>query len=481
MVDVAQINPPSGGELQPDPGAAWYREQQPDRVFDQASQFWKERVGAIRLRCPDPRWGECLRAMVQHATLFLNENAPDVAVINYNVYNRDGMYIANMLQKAGLLELSGRCLEYFLSNPFNGRAYPEADNPGQILWSLNMQWQFGRDWVWLKKIYPDATKIAELIAYCRTTPEPHWVNSHSLLFGDALPPDKRIELKPGRCDGFHPEYTDAFDVAGLRAAANLAAAAGDDTSQQKWTKLAEQLMDAYNKKYGSALRAKEYGNYSVLWPCALYPYSAGAGWEAFKDVGAQKPASWRYFPLATAHQGLLAGNREAGWQTLQWHLELPLMNGWYVLDEFSKGPGSPSGSWQKVRTKWPSDPEFPGRNHSVAMPHGWAIAEVWLLMRDCLIFEDKNRLVALAGVPPTWFENQDGFEVSGLRTPFGEFGLRYKFEAPGGQLELTGTAAPPDGFVLRLPDQYAAQGIAHFGRNDFVVPSGTKLVKLHVR
>jgi hypothetical protein len=46
--------------------------------------------------------------------------------------------------------------------------------------------------------------------------------------------DKRQVLRPGSCDGHHPEYTEAFDIAGLRAAALLARAAGKDDDAAAW-------------------------------------------------------------------------------------------------------------------------------------------------------------------------------------------------------------------------------------------------------
>ncbi len=480
MVDNASLNPASGGELQPDPGLSWYQSLNPDRLLDEAVEYWRLLAGRIRVATPDPRWGECITAILSHAALCMNEGAPDVAVINYNVFNRDGMYLANILQKSGVFDLSRKACDYFLSHPFNGRAYPEADNPGQILWTLAAQWQYARDREWLGAVYPAARQIAAMITYYRTTPSPHWVSPTSLEFGDALPRDKRVELKPGRCDGFHPEYTEAFDIAGLRAAALLASALNNEADLRRWQTLADQLMSVYDEKYGPDLRAHQYANYCVLWPCALYPYDRGRAWQQFKSVGAQQPGDWRYFPLATAHQGLLAGNREVGYRTLEAHLNHPQMQGWYAFDEYEKGPGSASGLWPKVRTRWPNDSQKPGENRSVAMPHGWAIAEMWLLMRDALVYERGNQLVLLAGIAPEWFRHRAGLELSGFQTHFGQLELKYRVEGNRGMLEIAGAAAPPDGFVLRLPEGIHAEGIASKLTNDYVLPRGTRSATLRL-
>ena len=129
----------------------------------------------------------------------------------------------------------------------------------------------------------------------------------------------------------------------------LAEAVSKAEDAAAWRALSESLMTGYDRQYGANLRAKEYGNYSVLWPCRLYPLGHGRGHEQFRGIGGQRPGNWRYFPLTTAHQGLLAGNREAGHATLEAHLAHPQMQGWYAFDEREGGVGSASGMWRQAR------------------------------------------------------------------------------------------------------------------------------------
>jgi hypothetical protein len=447
MVDTAQLNPKEGGILQPDPGPAFFRGLRVEAIFQMANAYWSRFFDGGGIQMPDPRWSESMNAILGHAAICMNEGAPDVAVVNYNVFNRDGMYIANIMQKGGRAALSEQILNYFVSQPFNGRAYPEADNPGQILCAIHQHWLLTRDKGWLQRIYPSVCQIAAMIRYYRTTPGPHWVSVKSLELGEALPPQERQELKPGRCDGFHPEYTEAFDIAGLRGAVELAEALGSKEEVEQWSKLAGELFATYDEKFGDKLQ-HEYGSYSVLWPCHLYPTDHGKACDQFRNVGAQQPESWRYFPLATAHQGLLAGNREAGYRTLEIHLAHEQMRGWYAFDE---GGGSGSGGWYRTRTTWPHNKEKPGQNESVAMPHGWAIAEFWLLMRDSIVFEDGQRLVLLGGVSPAWFRAPEGMRVNRLVTYFGSLDMAYHPAPDGAELMLSGSAAPPAGYLLRLP------------------------------
>jgi hypothetical protein len=437
--DLAQPNPGTGGVLQPDPGLSYYRQLEVGRLFAEARDYWQNLVGRVELRLPDPRWSEAFAAITGHAAVAMNEGAPDVAVVNYNVFDRDGVYVANILQKAGRADLAAQAIDYFLAHPFNGRSYPEADNPGQILWIMGEHWRFTHDRARLERVYPAAQKLAAMIRYYRTTEGPYWVQMDALAFGDEVPVEKRRELKPGRCDGHNPAYTEAFDLAGIRAAASLARALDKNEEAGRYETFATELFSHYDRAYGSKL-PDQYGSYCVLWPCRLYPLETGKAYQQFRALGPQKPQSWRYFPLARAHQSLLAGNREAGWRTLELHLDQPQMRCWYAFDEGGK---SGSGGWGHLRTTW---------NGSVAMPHGWAIAEVHLLLRDCLAYEDDGRLVLFAGVPPSWFRERQGIGIRNLPTHFGDLGVSWETANGGATLRLEGKAQPPNGFVLSLPE-----------------------------
>jgi hypothetical protein len=362
--------------------------------------------------------------------------------------------------------LAAQAIDYFLAHPFNGRSYPEADNPGQVLWIMGEHWRFTRDRAWLERVYPAAQKLAAMIRYYRTTPGPHWVQMDALAFGQDVPTAKRRELTPGRCDGHNPAYTEAFDLAGVRAAVLLARALNKKEDAAQYETLAGELLERYGRTYGAKL-PDGYGSYCVLWPCRLYPFDEGRAHEQFQGLGPQKPESWRYFPLARAHQSLLAGNRAAGYRTLAWHLDQPQMRGWYAFDEGGK---SGSGGWGHLRTKW---------NGSVAMPHGWAIAEVCLLLRDCLAYEDNGRLVLFAGVPPTWFTQPAGMSLQNLPTHFGHLEVSWQRTADGAILRLDGDAAPPEGFVLSVPESLrpsvsVAGRTIESTRRGLVLPADTK-------
>jgi hypothetical protein len=154
------------------------------------------------------------------------------------------------------------------------------------------------------------------------------------------------------------------------------------------------------------------------------------------------------------------------------------MRGWYAFDE---GGGSSSGGWHRLLTNWTRSVDKPGANRSVAMPHGWAISELWLLMRDCLLFEDDSeRVVLLAGIPSDWFRHPDGMEVKGLKTHFGSCDFNWIPRENGALLKLSGTAKPSNGFILRLPHSLNAS-VTVRGESLAVASSGDCLLPNHTR
>ncbi len=121
------------------------------------------------------------------------------------------------------------------------------------------------------------------------------------------------------------------------------------------------------------------------------------------------------------------------------------------------------------------------------MPHGWAIAEIWLLMRDCLAYEQDDQFVLLAGVSPNWFEDHQGIIVKNLPTCFGKLDLRWKKTAEGAILELGNHVQPPGGFVLPLPSSLnirpfiAGTPAKTDATGSYLLPRGTDTVHLELR
>jgi len=93
---------------------------------------------------------------------------------------------------------------------------------------------------------------------------------------------------------------------------------------------------------------------------------------------------------------------------------------------------------------------------------------MWLLLRDCLVFEDGERLVLLAGIDPAWFRDERGIAVENLPTHFGACSFTYTAKGQAGILRLTGDAKPPGGVILRGP------------KGDVVIPPGAREARIEL-
>jgi hypothetical protein len=150
------------------------------------------------------------------------------------------------------------------------------------------------------------------------------------------------------------------------------------------------------------------------------------------------------------------------------------MRGWYLMDE---GGDSGEGAWKYVKTSW---------KPKVAMPHGWAVAEFVLLLRDSLVLEDGDRLRLLSGVPPEWFTHPQGMVIENLPTHFGKCSLVYQPAGKLALLTLSSEASPPGGFLLSLPSSFQAKvtiGGSQVSRSqdgEWLIPAGTKQAQIEL-
>lgn len=455
--DTATLHPNSSGDPQPDPGIDYYKNLQSDKLFATADSFWNA-WSKPTISVPDSTWSEAFHAINAHLLMCVNDWAPDVSAVNYNTYNRDGFYMLYTMLNAGNFTFAGDMIEkYFMKHPFSGRPFPEADNPGQILWCSTLQWLYSRDKSWLQRVYPDIQKVINLIEYHRTTPTPHYVDMNSLNFGNDVPTSIRKVLSPGSCDGYNPAYTCAFDLAGMRGAKLLTSEMGNKDDSAKVSQLVKLFETEYTYSRGSG-----YYGYAVLWPCRVFNLDTSKQASEYKNLQAQTCSKWRYFGLATAHQGLYAGSRIAGYGTLQNHLTMDQMKNWYLFDE---GPYSGIGSWDRINTLWTKDR---------AMPHGWAVAELVLLLRDCIAFENEKRVVLLGGVPPTWFTSGNKpISIDNLPTWYGSLSFTYAPMAGKATLKLGSTCTPPEGFILRLPSTMSDAKVTANGQTVVKAPTST--------
>lgn len=212
-------------------------------------------------------------------------------------------------------------------------------------------------------------------------------------------------------------------------------------------------------------------------------------WGHFVEGGFRHDSAWNaygpYLTLQLAHAFLFLGDLERMDGLLTWTAGA-------AFPTVSREAGPAPGSWQAALGAWneqhcyPVATDFawiPDRHWYMGdMPHGWACAELILLLRDILFFEaDEDadpHILLLPGLRPSWLPPGETLRVQRARTCFGgtldlqarhqgasrtieldlsgpRADVRYEFHCRFGSgvaaAVADGQAAPIDGQIVRLP------------------------------
>jgi hypothetical protein len=359
-------------------------------------------------RLPDAAWQSALEVIPHHLLMGFDHGIPEVSPVNYGFFVRDATYAHQVLLRSGRADFARQIIQAALAFPFSGRQYPEGDYPGQVLWMIGQQFVFEQDLKWVQKKLPAVEQIVKMIQYFRQPQIQPYVSFKDLSFGAAVPAQDRQYLNRIVVDGVHPEYTEAFDIAGVSAAASIANALGKSELKNEWQSFLSAITSEY---FASQHHVKSYAAYSLMWPLQI-PTSPKIGQEFLRFVAALSPSEFHYLAAARVHQLLLAGDPKPAREYLSKILQLDSMKHWALLDE---GAGSYRGKWPTAKTTW---------NPSRAMPHSWSVAEVWALLHDCLVFQSEGGLILLQGIPDDW--RSTNFSFKNISSPIGKLSFDYK-------------------------------------------------------
>ena len=178
-------------------------------------------------------------------------------------------------------------------------------------------------------------------------------------------------------------------------------------------------------------------------------------WSHFIDGGFRHDSSWYcygpYLTLQLAHAFLLIGDIERMDQLLAWSVG----NAGYA--KITRSSGLDNDVWDVSLGAWNEQhcypiakdfQEVPNRWWYMGdIPHGWACAELILLLRDILFFEveeDNNPHIYIApGVMPHWLVDNDSIGVTDAPTAFGNtFGYRLSHNANAKEVTITISDTP---------------------------------------
>lgn len=413
----------------------------------------------LQVDVPDPRFTEAFYAQLAHLSMFTVADAPRICPISYPIWwLRDGSYVVQALDKGGLQEFAGRaCLGIKDQITFGGFG-SEGDGPADAIWMLTEHFLLTHDRDYLLAIYPGLLEKAELLMRMRRATSP------IKMFTEYVGPDfvtspvtdlfcapAKDGLIQGRMDWHYPVFwINGFAHLAFQRIAHCAWLMHDDARAAQFEAEAASVRSALLAEMPRTFGQNSRDINSALWPtgwafdadCCLAEVKAQFEhfWQTERcpnGVYTREPL-WTYFEAGQLHNLLWLGERDKVWQGLEAFFTEHTAPGLYTYHE-GNGDENSFDQWQRTR----------GWDHiRYVTPHGWTAAELLLLLRDCLLYEQGDTLVLGAGVPPSWLSGPAAFGISHAPSHFGEVSWRY--EPATSTLSIAVEYPPTGGVSIRF-------------------------------
>jgi hypothetical protein len=423
-----------------------------DRVQEAFILQWRNAFH-IQLDLPDQRVTDAFFTQLVHLYMFTVDDEPRITPVSYPLWwLRDGAYVVNALDKGGFHDFAERAVKRVADRDAFGGFGAEGDGPSEGIWIISEHYLMTGSLDYLREMYPHIERKADLLCEMLTTTIPIKRYSDSRTPANMLAPDSDLMCLPaqdgmiiGRMDGHFPiMWINGFAYFALKRAAQCAEALGLDGSryQQTATKLQQTLLRKTPELFGQNDRNPN----SAFWPTGWASRDNKDIQEGFENfwntvrypngVHAPEPM-WTYFEAGQAHNYMLLGQRERTWVSLEYFLRHHIAPGLYTYSEGNSDENS-SLLWQRTR----------GWDHiNYVTPHGWTAAEIFLLLRDCLVREEDDKLIIGSGVPAAWM--QQAFSVRNLPTHFGS--VSFSFTPETNTLDLQVDKMPTGGILAEFP------------------------------
>lgn len=337
---------------------------------------------------------------------------------------------------------------------------PEHDSNGELLYTLAEYYRYTRDIGTVSDLWPAAVRAAEWIRTARQrrmTSE--YQQGPKRVFYGLLPESISHEGYSSR--PVHSYWDGFWGWRGLKDAASLAAAAGDDAQAAAFA----ELRDAFGADLIASIervietQRLEYIPASV----ELADFDPNSTAIALSPVGALRALPEtplrntfdRYFAIL---QERLRGDKEWDAYTPYELRNVPAFlqlgqreRAWAVLEAILRDQRPLAWQqWPEILWRNPKLPRFVGD-----MPHAWIGAIFIEAVRSLFAYEQEAdaALVLAAGIPATWVADNEGVGVRRLPTHYGV--LSYTLRSAGSNalwMRISGDLTlPPGGIVLKPP------------------------------
>lgn len=424
-------------------------------AWARAVDEWTATVDAVTLALPDAAraYVDTFKSAAAHVLICRDGPALQPGPRRYTrSWIRDGAIMAAALLRIGCVEPARAFIRWYAGYQAPDGNVPccvdrtgpdwlvEHDSHGELIFTVMECFRFTGDRAFLAEMWPAVIKAVDYIEALRATRlgAEYRAGERAARYG-LLPESASHEGYLAH--HVHAYWDDFWAVRGLRDAAAMAAALGDEAQSRRIASLAAALRDALHASIDRTIaeRRIDYVPGSVEW--ADFDPTATAIAIALLDEHDHLPRA----ALQRTFDIYLEGFRKRRRNEIDWNnysaYEVRIIGALVQLGRradanelaaFLIGDRRPP-----VWNQWPEiswrDPTSPG--HIGDLPHCWIGAEYMLAFRSMLVFEREaqGELVIGAGVPAAWLDG-DGVTVADMPTYYGTIGFTLRRSAPN---ELT--------------------------------------------
>ena len=449
------------------------RENFSDRQVE-CKAYWQKKLGrAARIRLPEKRIDEMLRAGLLHLDLITFGTEPDgTLAANVGVYSPIGTESAPIIQfyaSMGLEQQAKRALNYFLDtqqpdgNIENYNGY--TVETGAALWSVGEYFRYTRDRAWIEQIRPKLLKACDYLMRWRAKSfdEKLRGKGYGMIDGKVADPE----------DPFHQFMLNGYGYLGLsRMAETLGAidpACGDSLRREAeaWRQdIRESFFQSLAQSPVVPLGDGTWCPTAAPWAEAPGPRLLFLKNEKFRSHGTFTVPDGLLGPMYLVFCEVIEPDEPAARMLLDYHSELMFQEN----SAFSQ-PYYSRHNWYQAKTDMVK-PFLSTYYHTVA-PHAdrqtytfWehmyklsahkTHEEANFLMetRWVLYMEDADTLHLFRVAPRAWFADGERIDLEGVRSYFGRIDARVRSHVGEGYIEATVTCDPerkPSRLAVRLP------------------------------
>jgi F5/8 type C domain len=443
--------------------------------LEDTKRRWQERLGHVDIEVPAEARHLVDVFKTTLAYTLINRDGPRLqpGPRNYaRSWIRDGALTSATLLASGFTDPPREFLDWFARYQLPDGKVPccvdrrgadpviENDSDGEFIYAVAEVYRYTRDIGFVSELWPKVVKAVEHLESLRVqrTTEAFRAPDKLALFG-LLPAS--ISHEGYSAQPQHSYWDDFFALRGLKDAASLASAMGDDERAHSYAALRDAFRTDLYASIGRTIEqhgidylpgSAELGDFDPSSTAvALDPGGEAANlprgplkrtfakyYQLFRDRrdGARDWDNFSPYEVRIVDAMVRLGMRDQALEVLDYMVASQRPAAW--------------NQWPEVIWRDATEPRFIGD-----MPHTWVGSGFIRSLRTLFVYERESdhALVLAAGVPSAWVTAPSGVTVRRLPTPFGTLGYSLKGDGPERlHLRLFGDLrVPPGNLIVRPP------------------------------